>query len=96
MKVKFSILASIDNTRAVDTGNNGNVGGRTHHVVVNQNFLWEIKEAGIIEIQWISTASNKAAMFMKNLVRSEHNKHAARLHGHDKYYSIMQDTESHE
>ena len=57
-KVKLAILASIDNGKAVDIGSNWSVGGRTCHVEVKQNFLWELKKAGIIEFQWISTASN--------------------------------------
>ena len=66
------------------------------HVEVKQNFLWELKKEGIIEFQWISKANNESDMFTKNLVGLEHNKHAARLCGHDKYYSTTQDGESHE
>ena len=39
LKVKLPILASIDNGRAVDIGNNWSVGGRTCHFEVKQNFL---------------------------------------------------------
>ena len=95
-KVKLPILASIGNGGAVDICNNWSVGGRTHHVEVKQNFLQELKEAGIVEYQWISTANNEADMFTKNLVGPEHNKHAVRLCGHNKYYSNMPDGESHE
>ena len=63
---------------------------------MKQNFLWELKEAGIIEVQWISTASNEADMFMKTLAGQEHNKYAARLCEHHKYYSTIQDRESYE
>ena len=48
LKVKLPTLASIDNGRPVDIGNNWSVGGRTCHVKVKQNFLQELKEAGII------------------------------------------------
>ena len=95
LKVKLPILASIDNGGSVDIGNNWSVGSRTHHVEVKWNFLWELKEAGIIEVKWVSTLSNEAEIFMKNLVGPKHNKHAARLCGHDKYYSTMQDGQSH-
>ena len=49
-KVKLPILASIDNGRAVDIGNKLSL-GTTCHVDVKQNFLWELKEAGIVELQ---------------------------------------------
>ena len=39
LKVKLPMLASIDNGRAVDIGNNWSVGGRTCHFEVKQNFL---------------------------------------------------------
>ena len=84
LKVKLPIQASIDNGRAIDIGNNWSVDARTHHVEVKQNFLWEWKEASIVKFQWISTASNEADMFTKNLVGPEHNKHAARLCGNNK------------
>ena len=83
LKVKLPTLASIDNGRALDIGNNWSVGWRTHHVEVKQNFLWELKEAGILELQWVSTSSNEANMFTKNLAETEHNKYAARLCEHD-------------
>ena len=63
---------------------------------VKQNFLHKLKEAGIMEFQWVSIVKNEEDMFMKNLVGPEHNKHAGRLCGHDKYYSTTQDGESHE
>ena len=31
-----------------------------------QNVPWKLKETGIVEFQWISTASNEADMFTKN------------------------------
>ena len=83
LKVKLTILASID-IGGADIGNNWNVGGRTCHVEVKQNFLWEFKKAGIVEFQWVSTASNEEDMFTKKLVGSKHSNHAARLHGHNK------------
>ena len=51
LKVKLSILASIENSGEVDIGNNLSVGGRTHHMEIKQNFLWELIEASIIEFQ---------------------------------------------
>ena len=39
LKVKLPTLASVDNSGAVDIGNNWSVYGGTHHVEVKQNFL---------------------------------------------------------
>ena len=63
---------------------------------VKQNFLWEVKKAGIIEYSWVPTMNNKLDMFAKNLVGLEFNKHAKKLCGHDKYYNPVQDIASHE
>ena len=65
LKVKLLMQASIDNGRAVDTVNNWSVGERTCHMEVKQNFLQELKEAGIVEFQWVSTTNNEADMFTK-------------------------------
>ena len=50
LKVKMSIFVSIDECRAVDIGIYWSVGGRKHHMEVIHNFLWELKEAGIMEV----------------------------------------------
>ena len=47
LKVKLPILASIDNSSAIYIGNNWSVGGRLCHVVEKQNFLPELKDAGM-------------------------------------------------
>ena len=52
LKVKFSLLASIDNDGAVDIGNNWSIGRRTCHMEVKQNFQQELKEASINEYLW--------------------------------------------
>ena len=56
------MLASIGNGGSVGIGNNWSVGGRTCHIEVKQNFLQEVKQAGIIEFQLVSTANNKAEL----------------------------------
>ena len=68
LKVKLPLLASIDNSRAVDVGNHWSVCGRTHHMEVKQNFLQELKATGIVEFQWVSMANNEVDIFTKNLV----------------------------
>ena len=48
-------------------------------------FSWKLKEAGIIEFQWVSTTNNEADMFTKIMAGPEHIKHAARLCRQDEY-----------
>ncbi len=45
-----------------------------------------MKETGMFEFQWISTATNKADMFTKNLGEPEFNKFCASVCGSDNYY----------
>ena len=59
-------------------------------------FLQELKNAGMIEFWWVSMTNNESDMFTKNMGRTEHNKHAARLCRYNKYYNTAQDGESHE
>ena len=96
LKVKLPILANIDKGGAVDIDNNWSVGGRICHVEVKQNFLQKLKEAGIVEFQWIFMANNEAEMSTKNVSGPEHNKHAARICRHNKNYITVQGRESHE
>ena len=53
---------------------------------VKQNFLQELKDAGILEFQWVSTANNESDIFIKQLEEEEYNKHVAKLCQLDKHY----------
>ena len=64
--MKLPMLANIDNGSTVDIGNNWSIGRRTHHVEVKQNFLLELKEAGIIEYHWMFTANNELEYLPKS------------------------------
>jgi hypothetical protein len=66
----------LDNKGAKDIINNWSVGGKTRHVGVRFNFLRELKENGIIEIQWISTHENCSNILTKNLPVNLYNKHS--------------------
>ena len=83
MKVKLPLKLSVDNKGAVDAINNWNVGGRTRHVAVKINFLRELKEIGIIEVEWIPSNENCADMFTKNLPSQLFEKHTQRFCGEE-------------
>jgi hypothetical protein len=66
LKVKLPMLLEMDNKGAVDLANNWSIGGRTRHVETRMYFLCELKEVGIIKIQWRPTDKNDVDIFTKN------------------------------
>lgn len=64
---------------------NWSVGGRTRHVDVRAYFLRDLKEDGIIEVEWIPTKANSSDTFIKNLSGPLFEKHAAVYCGVDEY-----------
>ena len=75
----------MDNRGAIDLVNNWSVGGRTRHVEVKQYFLRDLKEQGLLKVEWIPTAENESDLFTKNLGGPEFNKHAKAFVGEDDY-----------
>jgi hypothetical protein len=73
--VKKPMILKVDNKGAMDLANNWSVGGRTRHVDTRQYFLRELKEEGIINVEWIPTAENSSDLFTKNLPGPSFNKH---------------------
>ena len=71
LKVKLPMILEVDNQGAVDLANNWSAGGRTKHMHVRHLWLRELKEKGIIKVQWISGKRNPADMFTKNLPRAD-------------------------
>ena len=63
----------------MDSANNWSCGGRMRHVKLN--FLRELKEEGVLDIQWMSGKENLADLFTKNLGGSDFEKHASKLIG---------------
>jgi hypothetical protein len=67
LKVQLPMLLEMDNKRAVDLINSFSVGRCTHHIVVKQCFLRELKEAKQLIVNWIPGSENNADMLTKNL-----------------------------
>merc|ERR1712137_404097 len=76
LKVKLPMILEIDNKGAVDHSNNFTVGGRTKHMETKQLFLRELKEEGVLKIQWLGGDKNDADLFTKNLPAASYHKHA--------------------
>jgi len=53
------------------------VGGRTRHITVRTNFLRELKEQGLLRVEWIPAEENSSDMFTKNLQGPLFEKHAS-------------------
>ena len=85
LKVKKPMILRIDNKGAMDLTNNWSVGGRTRHVDVRQHFLRELKEQGLIKVEWISTEENESDLFTKNLAGPAFEKHTMVYCGNDEY-----------
>lgn len=88
LKVKLPMLLEMDNKGAVDLANNWSVGGRTRHVETRMYFLREMKEAGIIKIKWLPTATNDVDIFTKNTDGPTFMKHFKSFVSNKKYVTI--------
>ena len=84
LKVESPMVLEVDDKGAVDVCNNWTVGGRTRHVEVKQYFLRELKESGILKIQWRSGEEMTSNLFTKNLGGPLFEKHASEFVGKDK------------
>jgi len=67
LKVKSPMVLEMDNKGAVDHTNSWSVGGNMRHVGTKQVFLRELKEDGILIVEWIPGEINDADIFTKNL-----------------------------
>ena len=82
LQVEKPMTWEIDNSSTIGLANNWCVGGRTRR----QNFfLYDMKEAGVIEINWIQGWNNEIDMCTKNLPRLTFNTCIIPFVGSDKY-----------
>ena len=75
LKVRKPMMVNSDNKGAVDLVNGWSVGGGTKHMDCRIMYLRELKENGIIRVQWIPTENNKSDIFTKNCDLSTFRKH---------------------
>ena len=86
LQVELPMILEMDNQGAIDLANSWSAGGRTRHTGVRQNFLRELKEAGIVAFKWVSGDDNDVDMHTKNLAGPALEKHGRVYFGEDKYY----------
>jgi hypothetical protein len=93
LKVKKPMIMEVDNKGAVDLTHNWSVGGRTRHVDVRYYFLRELKEQGLLIVNWISTEDNSADLYTKNLQGPTFEKHAKTYVGTDEYMKSVNNSQ---
>lgn len=67
LKVVLPMHVECDNKGAVNLVNGWPVGGNSKHIDICLNFLCDLKEAGVVRINWISTESMVGDPHTKNL-----------------------------
>ena len=85
LKVKLPMKLEMDNSGAVDHTNSWSARGHRHHVRTKQVFLRELKEDGILVVEWIPTDTNDSDLFTKNLDGPLFKKFAKVYVGDDEY-----------
>ena len=66
LKVKLTMLLEIDNSGTVHLKNNWIVGGRTHHIETQHQYIHMLKEWVYLVVNLISGEENKNNVFTKN------------------------------
>eukprot|EP00957_Ditylum_brightwellii_P034753 2634055-Ditylum_brightwellii.AAC.1 len=84
LKVKLPMTLFMDNKGVKDFAKNWSIGGRTRHVKVKQYFLRELKEAGVLEIQWKKGKDTRPDISTKNCDGPTFEKYMEHFVGHDK------------
>jgi hypothetical protein len=77
LKVETLMILQVDNKGVMNSANNWSMGGRTRHITVRTNILRELKQQGLLQVEWIPTAENSADLFTKNLHGPLLEKHAS-------------------
>jgi hypothetical protein len=65
--LKLPMTIKVDNKQTKDLVNNRSNGGRTRHVGIRLNVLRELKEDGIIQVNWIRSEENVTDILAKNI-----------------------------
>jgi hypothetical protein len=83
LKVAKPMILQVDNKGVHNLAHNWSIGGRTWHIDVRINFLQELKEEGILVLEWIPGNENASDLFTKNLHGPLFEKHTATFVGQD-------------
>mmetsp|Transcript_17360 Transcript_17360/g.32063 ORF Transcript_17360/g.32063 Transcript_17360/m.32063 type:complete len:94 (+) Transcript_17360:1156-1437(+) len=78
LKVKLPMVLHIDNKGVVDFSRSWSTGGRMRHIDCRLYFLRDLREAGIIKVDWIASTENEADLYTKNLDQATFKKHSSK------------------
>jgi len=79
LTVKTPIIIRVDNKGTVDLANGWLTGGNLKHVEVRQFFIRDLREEGVLRVEWIPGAENESDIFTKNTTSQVFQKHASLL-----------------
>ena len=79
LRVKLPMTLYCDNNGAVQLANNWSVGGRTQHVDIMQNILRELKDNGLLKVEWMSGEDITPDMHTKNVSKILFDKNSKEL-----------------
>ena len=79
LRVKLPMTVYCDNNGAVQLVNNWSVGGRTRHVDIKKNFLRELKDNGLLKVEWMSGEDITPDMHTKNVSKILFDKYSKEL-----------------
>jgi len=79
LTVKTPIIILVDNKGTADLANGWPTGGNLKHVEVRQFFIRDLREEGILRVEWIPGAENESDIFTKNTTSQVFQKHASLL-----------------
>ena len=79
LRVRLPMTLYCDNNWAVQLANNWSVGGRTRHVDIKQNFLRELKDNGLLKVEWMSGEDITPDMHTKNVSKILFDKYSKEL-----------------
>ena len=79
LQVELPMIIECDNKATVDLVNGHSSSGGTKHIDVRFMFARELKEAGVIKVQWIPTEENEADLLTKNTDHKIFNRHSSKF-----------------
>ena len=83
MEVQLPMKLQVDNSGVKDIVDGWSVVGRTRHLSYRMNWLRELKEQGILEIEWVRSEMNPSDLLSKNLMGPLFAKHRQLWYGDD-------------
>ena len=72
LKVRKPMIVYSDNKGAVDLINGWSIGGGTKHMDCRIMFLRELKEDGVIRVQWIPSGENPSDIYLPKILTDNH------------------------